>query len=487
MTAHLREELDRLADSAPRIDVDPSTWDRGRAVRRRDRALLVAAVLTLVASLGGLGALATRPASLGPADGDVVPGGAIPSIIRGEVPEGLIEGPDSQHGEVSWSGDRGETTLAVGRASAAFAAGRSGSLPVVVTAADGVHHLLELPGWLGAGTINATSGPVGLALSPDGGHLAYAWWDPAAPLDRPMPAGIRVLDLLTGDVRAVPLEGGNGVRVRSIAWSPDSRWLAWSGEELTSWTPHSSGGSRLVAGRIAPGASVSEAVPVARAELVAVSVTSAGEVVVVRQGGMTVVWDGDVLSRREGVGLDTVLTGSVSPDGTSVAVGSWRPDTHLSFVAPTTGRVTRRELAKDLDRYPHGAAVRPLGWADERLVMALVAPGEGGGEIAARPSELVVMTAPSRPSSEWTYRVVGSVEGDWHTLAPSLSVAVDLVPALDGTAHQRLTHDFGEPAWSGSPQRRMWIGGAIAVALLAGLVLLMSTRRRLMVHGAATR
>ncbi|QIK74654.1 hypothetical protein G7071_03630 [Nocardioides piscis] len=275
----LHDELQRIADDAPRPDIDHSLWDRGRSLRRRDRLMTSAVVLVMVLTIGGLVALVTGPQpSVGPAD-DTVPGGAIPSRIE-DFPARFVSGPEAEHGTVSWSADVVERNLAVGRVAAAFSTGEIGSLPVAITADDGAYHPLSLPGWMGAGTINDSSGPSGLAVSPDGGHLAYAWWDPAAPLDEPMPSGIRVVDLATGAVQTIALTGGNGVRVRTITWSPDSRWLAWSGDQLASWTPHSSGGGITVAGRVEPWGNTQENVPVSSSR------RSVGTVAVANDGSL---------------------------------------------------------------------------------------------------------------------------------------------------------------------------------------------------------
>ena len=87
---------------------------------------------------------------------------------------------------------------------------------------------------------------------------------------------------------------------------------------------------------------------------------------------------------------------------------------------------------------------------------------------------LVLLTSPDRPESEWTYRIL--VRGVPET--PSLSLAVDLVPDLDGTSSQVLTHDFEAPA-EASPwrERAPYVLGGL-VALLAGLAFVRMLRRQ---------
>ncbi|QIK74655.1 hypothetical protein G7071_03635 [Nocardioides piscis] len=54
--------------------------------------------------------------------------------------------------------------------------------------------------------------------------------------------------------------------------------------------------------------------------------------------------------------------------------------------------------------------------------------------------------------------------------AQSLSVAVDLIPDLDGRSAQRLTHDFGEPKWAGRDiSWLIGLGVAGALSVLYGL------------------
>ena len=77
------------------------------------------------------------------------------------------------------------------------------------------------------------------------------------------------------------------------------------------------------------------------------------------------------------------------------------------------------------------------------------------------------MTSPDRPRSQWTYRIVMRDVPD----VTDLSIAVDLVPDLDGTSSQQLTHDFGDTL--AQDQRDIsWLiglGVAAAVAVLLGL------------------
>ena len=127
--ADLRATLHRLADSAEPLPVADDLWQRGRSARHRGQALVVAAVLAIVVSVGGVASLVTADREARTAATTEVEGGAIPRRIE-DVPDDL---------EVT-------TNLEVGRGSAAFIS-TSQRAPVVITAADGVPHRLELPGW----------------------------------------------------------------------------------------------------------------------------------------------------------------------------------------------------------------------------------------------------------------------------------------------------------------------------------------------------
>lgn len=470
MTELLKQELARIGDTVAPVYVAPDTWARGRRARRRDRVLARAAVLVLIAMLGGVvGLVRSGTTNLEPA----VPGedgiGWLPSAIY-DVPDRLVKGPESPTNEVEWDSRIAETDLAVGRSSVAFLAGDYGFMPVVITAADGRYHPLALPGWLLAGTINAAwfGDGMPLALAPDGRSLAYAWWDPDAPLDRPMPAGVRVLNLQTGVLRTISLYGGNGVRVETIAWSPDSRWLAWRGKETKSWTPMSSGGGRLVAGRIAPDATTSEALPQSNTGSLSLTISSEGRVAWLA-GGRLAVWDGgERLNWRKASspnGLEEV-TGPAAwaPDDDVIAFGSMEP---MGGVVLVDSRAATNELGLTVPPQPANTNVRvvqPLGWIDAtHFLMAVQQNHPDGNQVS-----LAIRSAPLPRGKD---AVVTTT--DFQSLT-SLSVAVDLITDLDHP-----TNDFPEPDWPWSTERKLVVGAlAVIAAGLAVYLLKAAVRRR---------
>ncbi|KQV63340.1 hypothetical protein ASC64_17235 [Nocardioides sp. Root122] len=174
---------------------------------------------------------------------------------------------------------------------------------------------------------------------------------------------------------------------------------------------------------------------------------------------------GGVLPAGDYIGgplLPSALRGIPSPTNQLVATSSSLPSDAARFVR-RRGRVVERHLPEDL--YPSGAAVTPVGWAADHLVVAQ-AYGPPGSYVEGQ--HLVLFTSPDRPESEWTYRILLR---DIPQNAVPLSIAVDLVPDLDGTSSQQLTHDFGDTL---APDQRdiSWLiglGVAAAIAVLLGL------------------
>jgi hypothetical protein len=410
MSTDLREELDALARTQT-FSPDPATWDRGRRARRRTRVGAVVAALVVVAGLGGGVALwRTVDREARTASGEVVEGGAIPSSIV-------------DPGELDL-----ELDLAVGRASTAFVS--TAKDLVVVTATDGVPHSLGVPGW-------EPTGPAP-ALSTDGRFLAY---QQAADEG----AEIGVLDLVSGQRSAILAQPGDRLTINTISWSPDGEWLGWAASRIAT-TPSFAGRVRRTGAqswRVEP-------------ELNAVSAAVADDGTLAL-GSVS----GAVFIRSGTGGLERVRAGirgapaSFSPDSTRLALAT-SPGTASYTLDVAAGKVLSHPFPDDTIGT---AVVRPLGWTDDRHQLLLVQEMSGNGD-----GELVLTTPEVSGTSTWR-RSVGRVDG---TVASSVSVAVDLVPDLDGTSPQQLTHEFPQP-----PERDIsWIiglGVAAAIAVLMGL------------------
>src|SRR5215218_723076 len=160
MNDQLRDLLIRVADDAPAPRPDPTLWRRARRARARRRALVVGAVAVTVAVVSTVTVQGLRPSS---------------------APDPAPDPPERHvfavHGVVGDGDLRLERDLAVGQATAVVT---NDTQVFVITAADGAYHRLRLPGYdpsLHNGSQIDADGP-GVALSPDGRRLAYAWHAP---------------------------------------------------------------------------------------------------------------------------------------------------------------------------------------------------------------------------------------------------------------------------------------------------------------------
>jgi hypothetical protein len=213
MTEQLHDLLVDIADHAGPASHDPTLWARARQARRRDRALRASAMggLCAVAVVGAI--LIGTGSHAGPPPADrPTPTPTATTQVHGE---GI---PTTVRGLLGDAGLQPETNLAVGSASVAIA-NPNGAF--VITAADGVYHRLQLPGF---DPTAFNEQETGLALSPDGTRLAYGW---RAPQGASGPeAGVRTVNLRTGAVKRVdPSEPF--IKTYGFGWSPNGRYLVW--------------------------------------------------------------------------------------------------------------------------------------------------------------------------------------------------------------------------------------------------------------------
>lgn len=418
----LRTTLHRLADSTTPLPVDDGLWQRGQAARRRGQAFAVAAVLALVVSVGGVATLVTTTDREARTASSEVPEGAIPSRIT-DIPADL----------------EATTDLAVGRGSAAFISA-SGD-PVVVTATDGVPHRLALPGWDPAW--------IALALSPDGRTLAHQ----QAADDGTQ---VALLDLETGRSTPLLVHAGDRLKLDGLTWSPRGTWLAWVASAM--------GQTPAYAGQIRPSGEESRRVS-PPANVVSVAIADDGTSAIGRVRGGLYTWRADADADLERVpGEVPGSAGAFSPAGSQLALGS----------APGTSSYTLDVRTQDVVAHPFPdgtldeAVIRPLGWMDDRLQVLLAQELDGDG------GELVVTTPEVDDTSTWRGSV-GTVSPD---VASSVTLAVDLLPDLDGTSSQRLTHDFGDPLADDGRDLSWLIGLGVAAAIGVLLGLRWLWRRR---------
>lgn len=423
----LRTRMHRVADEVTPLPVADDLWRRGQAARHRGQALVVAAVLVVLASVGGGVALWSPSDREARTASSEVPEGAIPSRI--DVPDDL----------------EATTDLAVGRASVAFVA--SSGQPVVVTATDGRYHALDLTGWDGGL----------LSLSPDGEHLA--WTSDSDDAGRPR-EGFGLVELATGDLRLVSSGSQGSLLPEEISWSPSGSWLTWFADDDVSRMPVDHVGV-FTQETTATGKEVEWS-----------AVDDEGNLTFWAQGPRQWLGDGTYERKKmsDGTAFDAGRTGrnhaaTAAPDGNTVALASSARVPAVDFL--TGDRFAERTLDPDL--YPDGAQVSPLGWTQDSLLLARV-DGPPGSYVEG--PHIALMTSPDRPASEWTYRIVVRDVPD----VAELSVAVDLVPDLDGTSSQALTHDFGDTTPESPRPLGIELSLFIGLAVAAAIALLLALR-----------
>ncbi|MEU4452098.1 hypothetical protein AB0F44_12245 [Nocardioides sp. NPDC023903] len=230
----LRDELSRIADTTPALRVPDGLYARGRRIHRRSVAIVAASVTAAVALIiVGFTGIPDRQSDIEPAErnGDL----AVPKMVE-TAPEWLTEldglGAYAHADVMEDDLDLGVGAVAYVRSSS----DENGSVPVVVDAATGGYHVLDLPGFVGK-EVRGQPSHSALALSPDGSHLAWAWADPADSDTTPRPAGVKVADLTTGDVRTwnVSAQHDAAVYVHNLEWSTNGQWLLWQGWQMRSW------------------------------------------------------------------------------------------------------------------------------------------------------------------------------------------------------------------------------------------------------------
>ena len=126
----------------------------------------------------------------------------------------------------------------------------------VITSDDGIYHRLDLPGFDAALYDSGGADASGLALSPDGSRIAYGWHaeQTQAP---PKASGVRIVDLLTGEVTTLPRQFTYNAPARQLVWglvwSPDGRYLfnrlqPVGDFQRRAWTGPGAGGAATDAG-----------------------------------------------------------------------------------------------------------------------------------------------------------------------------------------------------------------------------------------------
>jgi hypothetical protein len=223
VTTQLTDRLRDLADEAPAPLAVAGMWQEGRRRHRRSVARAVAVVGCLVASTAAVGIGGWRSTQPDP---------SAPPATR----SGPMQIPDELFNPSPWT----PSTRTPGRLVAVFGAtrdhfpfGSDRTAVVGVAAGSQTYRFLDLPGQ----DPDATD----VQLSPDGRHLAY--WVPRRSGEQGRSA-FAVLDLVTGTVERhviVPNHAQYGLDVQSFTWT-DSDSLALVGQRFSSRGPNSESG-----------------------------------------------------------------------------------------------------------------------------------------------------------------------------------------------------------------------------------------------------
>ncbi len=461
MTELLKTELQRIGDTAPDVRVPaPDLWRRGRRARLRDRLLTTGAVIAVLALLGGAAWISLGgPDRPPPTDDSSAPG--VPGTIWG-IPS-----------RVEWDRTSTDVTTGVGSgwtpvgvAAAAYLS--DSGQPVVITAHDGAYHVLDdLPDLqpLQAAADVALGEHGWMSLSPDGSRLAYAWANPAIrDTGAPMPTGINVVDLVTGDIRRNSVLGGEGVAHIGLTWSPDGTWVGYVGSRTTSWQQSRRAYRGTVVGRVRALTHTTSqrdwTGPVA-----GLAIGNDGSLLVSNGSGRLSTWSGSTVSRQPiddpaepNLGAIAVL----SSQGTRLVWETTSRTHQLTYLDIATGRV--HQVPLDKERYPFGTPVRPLGWVDDETVVVelteYVSPsGYTGRQVA------LVSLDPASPSDE-VLRVVGDedpLDFSDHSQINFMTVATTLMTA------DRPTVARPEPDWPMTTDQRLvlWtIGAGVPLLML---------------------
>ncbi|GHJ58449.1 hypothetical protein NOK12_09680 [Nocardioides sp. OK12] len=453
---HLKDLLEQAAETVPPADVPRDTWQRGRRRHRRSLALRAAAVVgvvALVAATPGLLDRATDRSAPQPA-GSGASGPGLPDHLHAVPSHLAARGEDERWGHEEVSDD-----LAIGRAVAAWVT--SAGLPVLVGATDGRYHLLDLPDFLLAGDLAISWFPGDqppMALSPDGTRLAYAYAWPATDDGTVVPSGIRVLDLETGEVaRDLALQGGSGVAVTQVSWSPDGAWLAWTGFETSYWTTTTLNGSRSRAGVAGPDGTRRAVEPGG-----STYVDDDGAAIVLDGGSIEVQRsDGTTMARRGAAGTPELTgEGLLSPDGSRLVIGTAAGYDLVAIDLDRDRVETRSGGAQDW-------SARPLAWVGDAVLVQRTPPASGDEGLLS----LVDVTGDA------AVRDVGVLDGgesdNPHTGVGPLSVAADLVTEDQPTVTRPAPDwPWDPPSWA--------VPAALGAALLlvAALVRVVVRRRR---------
>ncbi|MFC7500520.1 hypothetical protein [Nocardioides sp. GCM10030258] len=441
----LREELARIAEGAPQVELPADLYARGRRATGRARLLAAGAAVACIALLVAVVTPALQD--------DHTP-------IAGDAGLGV---PNHIHAVPRYVTDR-EKSFQIGIGAAAFVTEERTA--VVVDGATGDYHLFDLDGLLGADpdssvelTVSMDNPPV--ALSPDGRYLAWGWVEPGPSSGTQLKgSGIRIADLDTGAVREIDVVDSDSsqayrVLVNQVSWAPGGQWLAWGGTRVTEWTSSTFNSNGYLAGTVNTDAGDTTMTRLPEPTIETDQETPAGDVpfvVAVSNEGELSAISGNLWWRVAG-------QERISLRGDQRISTLWSAgDRWFALVHSDTGDEVPmvRELPGGPDRAATTLASKPriLGvLSDGRLLSH-----EGVVDEQAGPPPIVEAITPDGAAE----RVIDVDPG-----VLGLTIAADLITP------EQLTVGRPAPDWPWATERKLVVGGLVllGLVLLGGVVL----------------
>ncbi len=442
MSTDLRDELTRLAGTTPPAVAPPDLWQRGVRRQRRVRALTAAGsaavVLAVVlASTVGWDSLRTR---------EVQPAGT----DRGAIPTRL-ETP-SKFTATTADGPIGPLAVIAGAEKAASWLGGSRNGLVGVSADTGEYRFLDLPDQVDTSEHSLGGEQAEPALSPDGRHVAY-WLRQADHADRV--GGFAVCDTVTGAVTRHPVASELGLWAEGMAWTDPDTLLVGFGEVTEIRRDGGAGeGIRTRAWQVSSDRLLDlEGTP----DLWDVSPQQSGFAVSVRHGiGFWQLPSGERVHRVTLARHQELQGLGVDPSGRTVVAA---PQTQglmagkllVGRIEGSRAKVSLAPVRTEVEHFDF------VGWQDAQHV-------------------LVRGAVPGSQQRDGAVYSVDVTSGDARLVVREARESWGAFPQYATDLWQRATVDRPGPDRVLDPRLR--VAGALAVALLAGLVVLGVRRRR---------
>ncbi|MFE6648444.1 hypothetical protein ACFVJS_17875 [Nocardioides sp. NPDC057772] len=450
----LREELHRIAERAPEAYVPIDTFARGRRAHRRSVVIAVSAISAAIALIAGSTALAPQrdSAEVDPARGDTDL--AVPDTIYA-APTWLAETEDGHYVNAG----KLEHDLAIGTGAIAYvqpAQDSNGAVAVVVDADDGDYHPLALPDFIGLDPYwRNSSGDDGgrrpLALSPDGTHLAWSWGlgRDAEPEGQPVPGGVRIADLTTGEVSEWDFSNDGATYVTGVEWSEGGSQLLWTGLQMDRWDAGAYVPADAVAGVIAHAS--------------AAATSYSGGIGTVTDLSLWAVSDDGTIAFNGASDSDLRVqqpSGEITPLALPAKAFTYEPIMfHGSDLYVTTENgLARVDGSGQTYPSPNKMPLVPVGWVGDGPLLKL----HGQDDVYYGQTWAVEDAAGGEDTGR---NSLIAVDGDANMVVDTVSIAYGLIDA-DSIKHPTVhrSQPFFMPLWAGTAL--FWLVAAVVVVVL---------------------